>query len=58
MVTMIRPAAMIVLTAVEKQKLSRWERATTTPQLWRDARASFSAVPPDSVHGDWRSRNA
>jgi hypothetical protein len=39
MVTMIRPAAMIVLTAVEKQKLSRWERATTTPQrLARRAR--------------------
>jgi hypothetical protein len=28
---MVRPAAMIVLTAVEQQKLTRWERAATTP---------------------------
>jgi transposase len=39
MVTMVRPAAIIVLTAVEKQKLTRWERAATTPQrLARRAR--------------------
>jgi transposase len=39
MVTMVRPAAMIVLTAVEQQKLTRWERAATTPQrLARRAR--------------------
>jgi transposase len=39
MVTMVRPAAMIVLTAGEKQKLSRWERAATAPQrLARRAR--------------------
>jgi hypothetical protein len=36
---MVRPAAMIVLTAVEQQKLTRWERAATTPQrLARRAR--------------------
>jgi transposase len=36
---MVRPEAMIVLTAVEKQKLSRQERAATTPQrLARRAR--------------------
>jgi DDE superfamily endonuclease/Homeodomain-like domain len=39
MVTMDQPAAMIVLTAVEQQKLTRWERAATTPQrLARRAR--------------------
>ena len=36
---MVRPAAMIVLTAVQKQKLTSWARAATTPQrLARRAR--------------------
>jgi transposase len=45
MVTMVRPAAMIVLTAVEQQKLTRWERAATTPQrLARRARIILSSA--------------
>jgi len=36
---MVRPPVMIVLTAVEQQKLTKWERAATTPQrLARRAR--------------------
>src|SRR5437764_1977144 len=39
MVTMVRPRAIIVLTATEQQELSKWERAATTPQrLARRAR--------------------
>ncbi len=45
---MVGPSAPIVLTAIQKQRLTRWARAATTAQRWRDVRASFWAVPPDT----------
>jgi len=46
---MVRPAELIVLNANQKQKLTSWARAATTPQrLARRARIIW-AVPPDSV---------
>src|SRR6185503_14634066 len=52
MATMIRPAPMIALTAVEQQKLSRWERAATTPQ--RLARRARIILGSAAGHGSRR----
>ena len=55
---MVGPAAMIVLTAVQKQKLTSWARAATTPQrLARRARIILGSAAGLGRVG-WRSRNA